>query len=147
MKARLKTRITIKAKPASIFKYLGHTKYHLLWNPQMQSVTPTTQLKEGSVYTAQSMVLGVRIKAENHVTKYVQDEQLGLQNTTGTVQYAAQFQLTTVGDATLVTCTIAVSAEGRAFVFAKPMLEQLARRELHADLKALKEAVEQKLQP
>src|SRR4051812_42805893 len=93
MKARLKTRITISADPAAIFKYLGHTKYHPLWNPSMQSVTPLTQLKEGSVYTVHSLVMGVRTKAENHVTKYVQDKEFEVQNKTGMIQYCASFRL------------------------------------------------------
>lgn len=147
MKARLKTRTTIKADPASVFKYLGHTKYHPLWNPQMQSITPLVQLKEGIVYTAFSLVLGARVRAENHVTKYVQDEVFEIRNQTGMIQYCASFKLEALGETTRVTCTMAVSSESKAFAFAKPLMEHLARRELRTDLAGLKAAVEQKLEP
>lgn len=147
MKARLKTRTTIKASAAEVFAYLSHTKYHPLWNPQMQSVTPLEQLGEGSVYTVYSQVLGVRTKAENHVTKYVQDEELEVHNQTGMIQYCANFRLEPHDKSTRVVSTIVVSSDSKAFAFAKPFMEHLARRELRADLAALKESVEQKLQP
>lgn len=145
MKARLKTRITISAEPATVFKYLAHTKYHPLWNPQMQSVSPLIPLHKDSIYTVFSLVLGVRTKAENHVTKFVQDQELEVQNKTGMIQYAACFRLEPTAKSTRVTCTISVSSQSKAFAFAKPLMESLARRELRADLAALKEAVEQKL--
>lgn len=113
----------------------------------MQSVAPLEQLEEGSVYTTQSQVLGVKIKAVNHVVDYIQDEQLGIRNKTGMIQYSAQFKLSKRGDKTLVTSSVSVSSQSKAFAFAEPMLKQLARRELRADLEALKNAVEQKLQP
>jgi carbon monoxide dehydrogenase subunit G len=147
MKARLKTRTTIKATPAEVFKYLGHTKYHPLWNPQMQSVTPLEQLQKDAVYTVQSLVLGVRVKAENHVTSYEQDRELEVHNRTGMIQYGANFRLNAQAKGTQITCTIVVSSDSKAFAFAKPLMEHLARKELRADLAALKDAVEQKMQP
>jgi hypothetical protein len=145
MKARLKTRITINADAKAVFKYLGHTKYHSLWNPPIQSIRPLIQLQEGSVYTTESVVLGVRVKAENHVTGFVQDVMLEIQNSTGMVKYSANFRLQPADKGTLVTCTIVVATKSKAFAFAKPMMEHLAHRELRADLAALKQAVEQKL--
>jgi hypothetical protein len=111
----------------------------------LQSVTPLIQLKEGSVYHISLLVLGVRTKAENHVTNYRQGQVLEIQNKTGMVQYSANFRLESLNKGTRVTCTITVSANSKAFVFAKPLMEHLARRELRADLVALKAAVEQKL--
>jgi len=146
MKARLKTKITIAADAANIFKYLSHTKYQPLWNMQMKSATPLVQLHEGSVYKVQLQVLGVRTKAENHITKYVQDKELEIQNMTGMIQYSSNFRLEPQAKGTRVICTISVSSQSKAFAFAKPMMEHLARRELNIDLKALKKVVEQALE-
>jgi hypothetical protein len=145
MKARLKTRITINAEAAAIFKYLGNTSYHRLWNPSLQRIIPEGALKEGTAYTTHSRVLGTRIRSENHVTKFVVDEELEVQNKTGMVQYCVNYRLDPLKKGTRVICTSVVSSEGKAFAFAKPMLEHLARRELNADLRALKAAVEQNL--
>jgi hypothetical protein len=145
MKARIKTQITINADAATVFKYLSHTKYHHLWNPQIQAVSPLVQLRAGMVYSVQTLVLGVRTKATNHITKYTQDKELGIQNETGMVQYSAEFHLEQHDKSTLVVCTVKVSTQAKAFAFTKPIMEHLARRELRTDLAALKEAVEQKL--
>jgi carbon monoxide dehydrogenase subunit G len=143
MKARLKTRITINADAAAVFKYLGDTSHHRLWNPRLQRVDPEGRLSAGAVYTTQSKILGARIKAENHVTKYVVDEELEVQNKTGMVKYSVNYRLVPVEKGTRLICTTVVSSEGKAFAFAKPMMEQLARRELNADLRELKKTVEQ----
>lgn len=143
MKARLKTRITIHAEAAAIFKYLGDTSYHRLWNPRVQRIIPEGALTEGAAYTTHSRVLGTRIKAQNVVTKYVVDEELEVQNKTGMVQYSVNYRLEPLKTGTRVICTTMVSSEGKAFAFAKPMLEHLARRELNADLRELKKIIEQ----
>jgi hypothetical protein len=113
----------------------------------MQWVKPPVQLHDGSAYLTQSLMLGVRIKAENHITRYVQDKELEIQNSTGMVQYRANFKLQGRSKETVITCTIVVATTGKAFVFAKPIMEHLARRELNTDLNALKVAVEDRLEP
>lgn len=147
MKARLKTRITIHADPKAVFKYFGHTKYHHLWNPQIRTITPLTELSEGSVYYVQSQVLGTRLKAEDHITKFVPNKEIEIHNKTGMVQYCVNFRLEADEKGTHVICTSTVSSDSKTFAFARPMLDHLVRRELRADLLALKHAVEQKLEP
>jgi hypothetical protein len=146
MKARIKTTITIEASAAAVFKYLADTKLHYVWNPHLQAVSPEIKLHEGSVYDTVNVLLGVRTRTQNVVNTFVENQELELQNQTGMVDYRANYRLAAISTSqTKVICTIAVAAKGKAFYFARPMLEQLARRELRADLAALKTAVEQKL--
>lgn len=145
MKARVVTQITIAAGKELVFKYLQDMHYHYLWNPQIQSLKPITKLQIGTKYEAVSQVLGVKITAKNVVTKLQPNTELELENNTGMVHYCTNFTLSTKGQDTVLVCTTAVSSESKAFAFAKPVMERLARRELQTDLQALKIAVEHRL--
>lgn len=145
MKAKVKTRVSIDAPLAEVFKYLSHTKYHPLWNPHLQRITPIMTLEEGKTYETYSVVLGVPTKAVNQVAVCVTNKELEITNQTGMVQYCVSYKLQEQGSGTLLGCKIVVSADSKAFAFARPLMEHLARRELRIDLKALKRAVEQKL--
>jgi len=145
MNARIVTQITVNSSPERVFKYLTDMKYHYLWNPQLQRLTPVTVLKAGLQYEAESLVLGVRIKANNTVTNFVKNRELEIDNQTGMVHYSANFKLSRRKESTLLICNTTVSTTSKAFAFAKPVMERLARRELQTDLQALKIAVEQGL--
>jgi hypothetical protein len=145
MKTSVVTQISIKAKPAEVFEYLTNLKYHYLWNPQVQSLSSAESLKLGSEYESVSLVLGVKIRAKNVVSKFTSSKELELENKTGLVKYRASFRLQRAGSSTLLICSTTVSADSEAFAFAKPVLRMLARRELQTDLQALKIAVENKL--
>ena len=147
MKVRLTTQVTINASPKDVFKYLKDLHYHHLWNPQIRTIEPKIILKPGSVYKTTSVVLGKRLSAENTVIKFKEGQELALENTTGLVHYHAGFHLQSKGGKTLLICDTSVDSDSRAFAFAKPVLEVLARRELQSDLQALKIAVEHELQP
>lgn len=143
--ATIVTRITIAASPAAVFKYLADLKYHHLWNPQLQQLSSYEKLRLHSRYQASSRVLGIKIEMTNSVTRFAPAREMQIENETGAVHYCANFQLRAQGDKTLVTCTTAVSSHAEAFAFAAPVLKALARRELQADLQALKLAVENNL--
>jgi hypothetical protein len=145
MKASVVTRVTIAAKPSEVFTYLIDLRYHYLWNPQLQEITPIIKLKQGAVYKTLSRVLGMTIKASNEVTKFTQNQELELVNKTGLVAYRANFRLLTKAGKTQVICNTTVSSDINAFAFTVPVLSRLARRELQTDMQALKLAVEHKL--
>jgi hypothetical protein len=146
MKARIKTTTTIDASAAAVFKYLADTKLHYIWNPHLQTVSPEMKLREGAIYDTVNVLLGVRIRARNIVTIFIENRELELQNQTGMLEYRANYRLEPASTSvTKVICTTVVAAKGKTFYFAKPMMEQLAHRELKADLAALKLAVEQHL--
>jgi carbon monoxide dehydrogenase subunit G len=145
MKADVITQITIKAKPADVFKYLENLEYHYLWNPQIQDIKPIIKLKLHSTYETSSQILGVKINAVNEVSKFVPSKELELVNNTGMVKYTANFKLRPNGSKTTLVCDTTVASESNAFAFAKPVLKMLARRELQTDLRALKVAVEGRL--
>ena len=147
MKARVKTSITIDAGPEKVFKYIADTHYHRQWSPLLVKIKPLQQLKLGSVYETQTLALGVRTNAVNHVTTFVQDEEIEFQNKTGMLQYCANFRLVPNKGMTTLTCNTVVSTDSKCFAFAKPLLEHIARRDLKVDLAALKNAAEQKLEP
>src|SRR4051812_29129181 len=115
MKAKISSRITINARPAEIFKYLKHTKYHYLWNPQIRTIEPETTLKLGSKYKTTSVILGKQLSAENNVTKFEDNRELELENTTGLVHYCARFTLRSKGNKTLVVCETSVDSRSKAF--------------------------------
>jgi carbon monoxide dehydrogenase subunit G len=145
MQTQVVTQINIDAKPAAVFEYLTNLKLHHLWNPQVQSISSQGRLALGSEYETRSIVLGVRLKSKNVVTACVKPKELEITNDTGIVKYRARFALKTAGKRTVVSCTTEVSADGEAFAFAKPIMKLLARRELQADMQALKIAVEHQL--
>lgn len=145
MKAQVLTKVTISASSAEVFKYLKDLDYHYLWNPALRNLEPVIKLAKGSVYNSTSLVLGIEIKATNTVTKYTENKELELENTTGMVHYIVNYRLNSSKHKTILSCSIVVDSDKKAFAFTKPILELLARRELQADLQALKIAVEQKL--
>ena len=142
MKASVVATITIAASCEQVFKYLSHLKYHHLWNPHMQDIASSGLVKPDMVYETTHILLGVRLKAKNHVLKLVPDREFEVENTTGSLDNHVNIRLTTRGKRTLVTCTTTVSTRGEAFAFTKPVLKLLVRRELQSDLQSLKIAVE-----
>jgi hypothetical protein len=147
MKVRITTQVTINAEPAEVFEYIKNLKYHFLWNPQLRTIDPVIRLKAGAEYKTTSLVLGKRLTAVNKVIGYTENRELELENTTGLVHYSAKFTLMPKSKKTRLICSTRVDSASKAFAFAKPVLEILARRELQSDLRALKLAVEHRLDP
>jgi hypothetical protein len=145
MQARVTTQITIAASPAEVFAYLIDLKRHFLWNPHLHSITPQVLLTPGLTYKSSSLLLGVKVSGLNRVTKLVKERELELENDTGALHYRVNYLLRRRHNTTLLICATRVSGESQAFAFATPVLKLLARRELQADLQALKIAVEQQL--
>ena len=145
MRVKIIARQTIKAPPAKVFRYLTHLKYHQLWNPHLQTITPITVLRKDTIYKTTSMMLGVRIGGTNHVVSCTKDQELEIDNNAGTLHYKVAYHLQPAGDTTQLVCTTIVSTDNQAFAFTIPVLKLLARRELQSDLRALKIAVEQNL--
>lgn len=146
MKTRVVTKVTIEAPATRVFTYLSDLKYHHLWNPQVLRISQHGKLKLDSSFTSISLLLGVKVESENVVTKFVSPKVLEIQNSTGMVQYTANFQLFQADKTTLVVLATDVSTHSNAFAFAPPLLKILAKRELQTDMQALKIAVEHKLQ-
>ena len=147
MKANVVSRITIAASRAETFRYLADLKYLHLWNPHLRSVSPINKIKLGSRYKSLSVVLGVDVRGDNRVTKFIGGKELEIENSTGTLHYLVNYKLLNDRGRTKLVCSTAVSAKGDAFAFVAPVLKLLARRELQSDLQALKIVVEQGLEP
>lgn len=145
MKVNVTTQIKISSNAHAVFKYLTDLKYIHLWNPQLTYVSSKEKLKLGSKYQTTTQVLGVNIESNNVVSRFQQDEFLQIDNTTGMVQFAAAFEIKEQADSVMLKCITSVSSTHKAFAFSGSVLKILARRELQADLQALKIAVEQKL--
>ena len=120
-------------------------RLHYLWNPPQQTIEPIITLKLGSQYKTTSVILGKKLEALNTVTKFHDSKELELENNTGLVHFVVNFKLSYNAGKTTLICNSILDSDSKAFAFAKPVLEMLARRELQADLKSLKIAVEQKL--
>lgn len=146
MQAVVATNITITASLAAVFRYLTDLKYHYLWNPQVRNISATGQLKLGSRYKTESVVLGITIKATNVVTDFKPLKELVIENSLGPVQYSARFRLSPQSNQTRVQLQVTLSTDAVTYIFTGPVLKQLALRELRTDLQALKIAVENKLQ-
>jgi|SRR5580700_2867341 hypothetical protein len=146
MQTTVVTRINIAASQTAVFRYLAHLKYHYLWNPQIQRISTQEPLKLGSTYESMSLVMGVKIKAKNTVTKFEPPRLLELENRIGAVQYQAHFRLHGQLNKTTLVCSITLSTDSNAFVFTKSLLKKLAQRELQTDMQALKIAVENQLE-
>lgn len=142
MQAVVTTSITINEAPEAVFKYLSDLHYHYLWNPQMRKVSPLKKLKLGMEYKTESQVLGTTIEAKNTVTSFVPSKEIALENAIGPVHYQAVFRLYPQDGKTSVKLTVSLTADNKIWVFTVPVLKQLAKRELHTDLQALKIAVE-----
>ena len=137
MNARVTTKVTIRASPEHVFKFLSHLQYHPLWNPPLEKVIPKRgELHSGSQYISVSTLFGMTMQANNTVSLLVPSKAICIENTTGTLHE--------LDGQTVVQCKTMISADSKAFAFAKPILSKLARAELQADLRALKKLAEQK---
>jgi len=145
MTTKIVSRITIAASPKEVFKYMGDSSYHFLWNPHLHALEPAGPLKLGSRYKTSHVLLGIRTSSRNQVTVFVQDQELQIENHTGILTYVVNYKLQRAGKGTTVVCTTEVTTKGSGFAFSKPILKVLAQRELQSDLKSLKIAVEHKL--
>jgi uncharacterized membrane protein len=143
-RARIDAKVTIQATPEQVFSYLKDLKYHSLWNPHLQKISPITKLQPGVAYKTSSLILGIPVSGTNTVLRLKPNEVLEIQNVAGTLEYKVTFRLKQSGKGTTVRCTTNLYAKHSSFVFAAPLLKALAQRELRTDLDALKEAVEQK---
>lgn len=146
MQVRVTTQVTIIAQPTDVFAYLADLKRHFLWNPHLQSVSSSSFLQPGFTYKSSSLLLGIRVSGVNRVVKILPERRLEIENSTGTLRYKVSYELRRRQDKTRVTCTTQVVTDSQAFAFTAPVLKILARRELQADLQALKIAVEQRLE-
>jgi hypothetical protein len=145
MNAKVSSKVTINVSPTAVFAYLEDLKFHYLWNPQLNHISPIIKLQLGSKYQTASLFLGKELKADNIVTKFVKNKELQIENTTGLVEYRVNYKLASRSSQTVVVSNITVASKSKAFAFTAPVLKALAQRELQTDLQALKVAVEQKL--
>lgn len=145
MKALITSEVTIDAKPNEVFAYLEDLKFHHSWNPPIQKIEPIIKLELGAKYQSSSMFLGKRLTTDNVVTVFVEGQEIQIENTTGLVEFSANYRVSASGNKTIVNSRIAVASKSKAFAFTTPVLKALAQRELNTDLQALKVAVEQKL--
>jgi hypothetical protein len=137
--------VLIAAPRSDVFTYLTNLKYHFFWNPHLLSVTPMKPIKLGSVYKSESLILGMTIKGNNVVAKFIQNKELGLENQLGAIHYRITFRLSEQRSKTRISCSTTVIPESKAFTYAVPILKRLAQRELQSDMQALKIAVEGRL--
>ncbi len=147
MKARVNTQVSINASASEVFKYLSQLDYHFLWNPHLIYISSDENLKLNSKYNTTSHILGVKIKANNQVTKFIKNKLIKIDNTTGMVKYSALYEIIKKSNKTVILKNVTeVEANHKAFAFSTPVLNIMARRELQSDLQSLKLAVENKLQ-
>jgi hypothetical protein len=142
---RVVAQITINASPSEVFKYMVNLKHHFLWNPHLRTISPIILLKEGSSYESSSIVLGVKVKGLNKVTRLVASQELQLENRTGLIHYVVNYKLRNQSGQTKLTCTTTVDTLYKPLRFADSIMKVLARRELQSDLAALKVAAEHKI--
>ncbi len=141
-----RSRITIKAKPSEVFKYLSNTKYHYYWNPSLRVISDQVDLNIGSSYDTEVIILkDIRIKSHVIITDYVKDRLIEFNNAVGAIDYTAKIKLTAKDSATEVTLDINVLTKSKTFGLTLPVLKQLATNELNTDLRSLKVAVENKI--
>lgn len=145
METTVTTKITISSTPKKIFKYLCHLKYHYLWNPHLRKIHPVTSLKLGQIYETESLLLGIAVKGKNTVTKFISEQELQIENSTGSIQYSVNYRLSAKPDHVVLTCITRVSSKQKIFKFTATVMKTLAQRELQSDLQALKIAAEQQL--
>ncbi len=146
MQVNITSKVDIGVKPSEIFTYLTDLKRHYLWNPHLRKVAPLNSLKLGVTYRSTSLLLGIEVRGSNKVVKYIQNREIEIANSTGTIHYRVNYKLLNNTSKTQVVCTTHVSSDHKSFAFTQPILKLLARRELQSDLEALKIAVENQLQ-
>lgn len=85
------------------------------------------------------------IEANNTVTSFVPPKELAIENSMGNIHYIAKFRFAPQQGKTSVRLSVSLSTKSKMYVFTKPVLTQLALRELRTDLQALKIAIENNL--
>lgn len=121
-------------------------KYHYLWNPHIQKITPITSLSRGLVYKSESILLGVRVKGVNKVIKVIENEEIQLENKAGTIKYQVKYYLSKYQkDKTKLLYTITLNTDNKIFAYSAEIIKILAKQELRSDMQALKIASENRL--
>jgi uncharacterized membrane protein len=143
MKVNVTTKITISASPQSVFAYLSDLNKHYLWNPHLRKISPLGALQDGKEYKTLSTFLGIGVEGKNRVTKFIRNQEIQIENSTGTVQYLVNYRLQEDATKTRLVCQTTVNSSHNSFAFSAPILKLLATRELRSDLQSLKLAVEQ----
>ena len=143
---KAESRISIKASPEEVFKYICTLKYHYLWNPALRTLSTEDKLSQGMSYSTESVYLGdIKVITRNKVTKLVPNQQIVLKNEFGVIQFETYFTLHREGDRTIVSSTVDMLTTPKSFGLTLPVLKRLANKELQSDLKFLKAAVETNL--
>jgi uncharacterized membrane protein len=137
--------VTINAAPEAVFKYMINLRHHFLWNPHLRTITPLIRLKEASEYESSSVLLGVKVRGINKVTKLVKNRRLQIENQTGLIHYRVNYSLSSNSQQTKIICNTTIETYQKPLHFAAPILSVLAKRELQSDLQALKVAVEKNI--
>jgi len=144
MQTRVSSQVTIHDTPSRVFTYLTELKRHYLWNPHLKDVKPLIKVQADTIYRTRSWLFGIEVRGLNKIVNYVPNKELGIENDTGLLHYKVNYTLSRKGKNTVLECDTEVFADSKAWAFAKPVMKQLARRELQADLELLKIAVEQR---
>jgi CRISPR/Cas system CMR-associated protein Cmr1 (group 7 of RAMP superfamily) len=145
MTVTVQATVAIKKSRQDIFIYLKDLNYHYLWNPTLQNIQPLMVLKKGSTYKTSSFILGVKVRGNNQVTQYVNNQIIEIENNIGTIKYKVKYSLEDSDKETLLTCNTTIDNEHKGFAFTAPVLKLLIQKELHSDLSALQVAAEQGL--
>lgn len=139
------SRVTIKASPNEVYKYISNLKYYL-WNPSLRYLSKEEPFKLGVSFDSESVILRKNIiKCHNVVTELVNNESIGMENQLGNIKYKKLFKLKKKDKTTILSAELAILTPSQAFALTTPILKILAQRELKTDLNALKIVVENKL--
>jgi hypothetical protein len=140
------SKVQINASNVAVFKFLKDLKYHYLWNPHLRDIDQVSPITLGLEYETKSVLFGIIVNGHNTVTKFVLDQELQIENNTGTILYLVNYSVKSLSKKrSQVICTTEVTTTGIAMKFTGTILKAMVRRELQSDLQALKLAVEQDL--
>lgn len=140
------SKITIKAPPEEVYKYLKHLKYYYLWNSSLRYLSYEGPLKKGISYDSENIIFNKNvIKAHNIVTAIEPNKKIETENKLGMIKYKQTIKLKEQTKNTQVISKIVVLTPAQTFGLTTPVLKILADKELKTDLQTLKIVVENKL--
>ncbi len=81
------SKITIKAPPEEVYKYLKHLKYYYLWNSSLRYLSYEGPLKKGISYDSENIIFNKNvIKAHNIVTAIEPNKKIETENKLGMIK-------------------------------------------------------------
>ena len=140
---RIEHTVEIDLPVEDVFCFIAEPENELKWRAGLTTSEATSEgpLEVGSTGRRVQGFLGRKMENDWIVTELVPNRKIAVRSTTGLTCYSSAYSFEPAGDGTKLTCE-ADAETGDFFKIPDPIVTRMARRQLEADLTALKTLLE-----